>query len=382
MAAEPALHHRRAAPTLALPARASAHLIALGFGSGLSPVAPGTVGTLVGLAGRSTLPRRRSATRGGPRSSSPPCWSAGGPAPSPRAHLGGGRPGAIVWDEIIAFWLVLWLVTPAGFVGAAGRVRPVPLLRRRQARAGGLGRPALQAPARRGRSAGRRASASSSTTVVAALCTLVVIAAVAVRVSDAATIDVLVARARCRAARAPAGRLATAESCTGGLIAAACTRVAGSSDWFERGFVTYSNAAKSELLGVPARPDRARMARSARRSRARWPPARWRIRRRTSRSRSPASPGPAAAAPAKPVGTVWIAAAARGAAAEATLLRGERRPRRRARALGRSRARAGAGANRSDAAGTSLTRSAGGRDPRGPHLAGAGRDQRAMGLSR
>lgn len=46
--------------------------------------------------------------------------------------------------------------------------------------------------------------------------------------------------------------LATAESCTGGLIAGACTDLAGSSRWFERGFVTYSNAAKSELLGVPA----------------------------------------------------------------------------------------------------------------------------------
>ena len=46
--------------------------------------------------------------------------------------------------------------------------------------------------------------------------------------------------------------MATAESCTGGLIAAACTSVAGSSDWFERGFVSYSNAAKTELLGVDA----------------------------------------------------------------------------------------------------------------------------------
>jgi nicotinamide-nucleotide amidase len=45
-------------------------------------------------------------------------------------------------------------------------------------------------------------------------------------------------------------RLTTAESCTGGLISAACTSLAGSSNWFERGFVTYSNAAKSELLGV------------------------------------------------------------------------------------------------------------------------------------
>ncbi len=47
-------------------------------------------------------------------------------------------------------------------------------------------------------------------------------------------------------------RLASAESCTGGLIAAACTALAGSSDWFERGFVTYSNAAKTEMLGVDA----------------------------------------------------------------------------------------------------------------------------------
>ena len=46
--------------------------------------------------------------------------------------------------------------------------------------------------------------------------------------------------------------LATAESCTGGLIAAACTDLAGSSAWFERGFVSYSNTSKTELLGVDA----------------------------------------------------------------------------------------------------------------------------------
>lgn len=46
--------------------------------------------------------------------------------------------------------------------------------------------------------------------------------------------------------------LATAESCTGGLIAAACTDRAGSSEWFERGFVCYSNEAKTEMLGVDA----------------------------------------------------------------------------------------------------------------------------------
>jgi nicotinamide-nucleotide amidase len=46
--------------------------------------------------------------------------------------------------------------------------------------------------------------------------------------------------------------LATAESCTGGLISGACTDLSGSSNWFERGFVTYSNEAKTELLGVDA----------------------------------------------------------------------------------------------------------------------------------
>jgi len=46
--------------------------------------------------------------------------------------------------------------------------------------------------------------------------------------------------------------MATAESCTGGMIAARCTDLSGSSCWFERGFVTYSNAAKTDLLGVPA----------------------------------------------------------------------------------------------------------------------------------
>ena len=47
-------------------------------------------------------------------------------------------------------------------------------------------------------------------------------------------------------------RLATAESCTGGWIAEVVTSIAGSSEWFDRGYVTYSNAAKQELLGVAA----------------------------------------------------------------------------------------------------------------------------------
>ena len=52
--------------------------------------------------------------------------------------------------------------------------------------------------------------------------------------------------------RAKGLRIATAESCTGGMLAAAITDIAGSSDVFDRGFVTYSNAAKSDMLGVSA----------------------------------------------------------------------------------------------------------------------------------
>jgi nicotinamide-nucleotide amidase len=68
------------------------------------------------------------------------------------------------------------------------------------------------------------------------------------------TFEVLVAKAAellaaCREKRVT---LATAESCTGGLVAALLTEVAGSSDVLERGFVTYSNASKTELLDVPA----------------------------------------------------------------------------------------------------------------------------------
>jgi nicotinamide-nucleotide amidase len=55
-----------------------------------------------------------------------------------------------------------------------------------------------------------------------------------------------------RALRNKGWKLATAESCTGGMVAAAMTDIAGSSDVFDRGFVTYSNAAKSDMLGLPA----------------------------------------------------------------------------------------------------------------------------------
>jgi nicotinamide-nucleotide amidase len=100
--------------------------------------------------------------------------------------------------------------------------------------------------------------------------------------------------------------LATAESCTGGWVAACVTDVAGSSEWFERGYVTYSNAAKAEALGVdPAVIERhgavseptvrAMAAGALRQSRAGVAVAVSGI------------AGPGGGTPEKPVGTVWFA---------------------------------------------------------------------------
>ena len=67
---------------------------------------------------------------------------------------------------------------------------------------------------------------------------------------EAGALDTLVEQVGARL-RARRWMLSTAESCTGGGVAAALTAIAGSSAWFERGFVTYSNQAKVEMLGVP-----------------------------------------------------------------------------------------------------------------------------------
>ena len=112
-------------------------------------------------------------------------------------------------------------------------------------------------------------------------------------------------------ARARGLKIATAESCTGGLVAGALTEIPGSSDVVERGFVTYSNAAKHEMLGVPlatlnkfgavSRQTAAAMARGAlKHSDADLAVAITGI------------AGPGGATPGKPVGLVHFAAAARG----------------------------------------------------------------------
>jgi nicotinamide-nucleotide amidase len=114
--------------------------------------------------------------------------------------------------------------------------------------------------------------------------------------------------ALCRAAGV---RLATAESCTGGLAAAALTEVPGSSDVFERGFVTYSNAAKTDLLSVPPGLIEAHGAVSE-------PVARAMARGALDASQANLSvavtgvAGPGGGSAEKPVGLVHIAAARRG----------------------------------------------------------------------
>ena len=99
--------------------------------------------------------------------------------------------------------------------------------------------------------------------------------------------------------------LATAESCTGGMIAAACTDLAGSSAWFERGFVTYSNEAKIEMLGVDARLIAQHGAVSEAVASAMAQGALARSRAQVAVAVTGVA-GPAGGSKAKPVGTVWF----------------------------------------------------------------------------
>ena len=109
----------------------------------------------------------------------------------------------------------------------------------------------------------------------------------------------------CKPLPARGWMLATAESCTGGMIAAACTDRAGSSEWFERGFVSYSNDAKQELLGVP-------MALIAEHGAVSEPVARAMAEGAVAHSHARCSvavtgvAGPGGGSAAKPVGTVWF----------------------------------------------------------------------------
>jgi nicotinamide-nucleotide amidase len=118
-------------------------------------------------------------------------------------------------------------------------------------------------------------------------------------------------------ARVQGLKIATAESCTGGLVAGLLTEIAGSSDVFERGFVTYSNQAKEDMLGVPAAMIRQHGAVSEVVARAMAEGA---IRNSTAQLALAITgiAGPGGGTDEKPVGLVHIAAARAG---EATLHR-------------------------------------------------------------
>ena len=117
--------------------------------------------------------------------------------------------------------------------------------------------------------------------------------------------------------RALGAKLVTAESCTGGLIAAALTEIAGSSDVFERGFITYSNLAKAEALGVDKQLLMAAGAVSAETACAMAEGAITRS-RATFAIAVTGIAGPDGGTPAKPVGLVYLATARRGERATAT----------------------------------------------------------------
>lgn len=121
-------------------------------------------------------------------------------------------------------------------------------------------------------------------------------------------------------------RLVTAESCTGGWIAACATDIAGSSGWFERGFVTYSNEAKAELLDVPPELIETRGAVSEATVRAMADGALGHSRAQVAVAVSGIA-GPSGGTPEKPVGTVWFAWKLRDGACRATCKRfaGDRR---------------------------------------------------------
>lgn len=102
-------------PTAAFMLRHPAHAIALGFGSGLSPKAPGTVGSLWGWA--SWLLTQNSMSLNAQAALILVSLVMGWWACTLTArNMGVSDPGAIVWDEIVAMWLILFLIMPAGFM--------------------------------------------------------------------------------------------------------------------------------------------------------------------------------------------------------------------------------------------------------------------------
>lgn len=101
-------------PTVRMMLVSPAHWLSFGFGSGLSPIAPGTVGTLWAWVSFLVLDPWLSDAQWGMLLAVALAVGWWACTTTARA-LGSADPGAIVWDEVIAFWAVLWLVMPAGF---------------------------------------------------------------------------------------------------------------------------------------------------------------------------------------------------------------------------------------------------------------------------
>ena len=367
-----------------------AHAIALGLGSGLPRVAPGTVGTLWGWAAFVLLQPWVSDAGW--------AWIIGlgtlvgwWACTVTARHMRIADSGHIVWDEIIAFWLVLWLITPTGFWGQlvafalfrlfdAVKVGPMAWADRRfkgfgpqrrlrdlagrfcggllhaagdrclevltprappsaspprgqRWRAGGAGPTAFWVE-------GPHAGQALARHVLHRRCFIpkhqhhlmgdrkhglapCVTLSPMQAPYDTQTTAILVEQLASRL-RQHSLMMATAESCTGGLIAGACTDLSGSSDWFERGMVSYSNAAKTELLGVPAELINIQGAVSE-------PVARAMATGALTHSHAQCAvavtgiAGPTGGSADKPVGTVWFAwATPQGVFSERQHFRGDR----------------------------------------------------------
>ena len=241
-----------APPDAALPLRASRAPDRAGFRLGLPRIAPGTVGTLWAWVAFLVMQRWLSMPTIGwvILASLPIGWWA---CTVTARHMNIADPGSIVWDEVVAFWLVLWLVTPAGLLA---QTLAFALFRFFDA--------AKPGPVAWADQLFKQRDAVPSTVRWGAR------ASAFLRRPGG---GLLHAAGDCRLARMVntmneqthrAGRAAGRPAAAKGLDArdrrklhrradrGACTELSGSSLWFERGFVIYSNAAKTELLGVDA----------------------------------------------------------------------------------------------------------------------------------
>ena len=266
---------RRCGPTWRFMLSHPAHLVALGFGCGLAPRRARHLGTLWAWLAFLVLQHwlRRRARQGDRWLSLPLGWWA---CTVTARHMRVLDPGSIVWDEIVCVLARAVGADARGLAGAAGCLRAVPLLRRGQARARWPGPTAC--------SSGfgwRGGFGILFDDLVAAFCTLLVLALVeALRMNDddrapvrASWRDVLLARG---------WMLATAESCTGGHDRGRLHRPGRLQPVVRARLRHLFQRGQDRVAGRRSGADRARMARSARWSRARWPSARSAIRTRRS----------------------------------------------------------------------------------------------------